>query len=227
MRIGWRTWRILEVACLAVPFLSPRLPAPPRSSRSSPAIRVSTILRSSRSTAGSSPSAPASEGPTHGAIRVKTSPDGIAWTDAGVIGDGPPAWAKRRSDLSRSMSGALGQPARRHGLPLLLPVELRGQRERDRAHDQQAFDPTKPGEGWQDQGMVADVEARRRLQRHRPVSDRCVGRARLPRLRLVLVRDQAQRAQSGDRQAHPRGCAPHRACQPTRGRDRGLLDPRA
>src|SRR5579871_1867007 len=32
-------------------------------------------------------------GPTRGAIRVKTSPDGIVWTDAGAIGKGPPAWA--------------------------------------------------------------------------------------------------------------------------------------
>jgi arabinan endo-1,5-alpha-L-arabinosidase len=34
------------------------------------------------------------QGPTHGAIRVKTSPDGLAWTDAGVIGKGPPEWAQ-------------------------------------------------------------------------------------------------------------------------------------
>ncbi len=33
-------------------------------------------------------------GPTHGAIRVKTSADGVRWTDAGVIGQGPPAWAQ-------------------------------------------------------------------------------------------------------------------------------------
>jgi arabinan endo-1,5-alpha-L-arabinosidase len=33
------------------------------------------------------------QGPTHGAIRAKTSPYGIAWTDAGVIGKGPPEWA--------------------------------------------------------------------------------------------------------------------------------------
>ena len=50
--------------------------------------------------------------------------------------------------------GALDQPAREHGLPLLLSVELRPQRERHRAHDQRAFDPLKPGEGWRDQGLV-------------------------------------------------------------------------
>ena len=34
------------------------------------------------------------QGPTHGAIRAKTSPDGVKWTEAGVIGQGPPAWAQ-------------------------------------------------------------------------------------------------------------------------------------
>src|SRR6202051_4080301 len=34
------------------------------------------------------------QGPTHGAIRAKTSPDGGKWTDAGLIGQGPPAWAQ-------------------------------------------------------------------------------------------------------------------------------------
>ena len=34
------------------------------------------------------------QGPTHGAIRVKTSPDGLKWKDAGLIGQGPPAWAQ-------------------------------------------------------------------------------------------------------------------------------------
>ena len=31
------------------------------------------------------------QGRTHGAIRVKISPDGIRWTDSGLIGEGPPA----------------------------------------------------------------------------------------------------------------------------------------
>jgi len=33
------------------------------------------------------------EGPTHGAIQVRISSDGMAWTGAGVIGEGPPRWA--------------------------------------------------------------------------------------------------------------------------------------
>ena len=66
------------------------------------------------------------QGPTHGAIRVKTSPDGVKWTDAGLIGQGPPAWAASGARVyAGHCLGALDQPAGRHGLPLLLPVELR------------------------------------------------------------------------------------------------------
>ena len=66
------------------------------------------------------------QGPTHGAIRVKTSPDGVKWTDAGLIGKGPPAWAEAALGFQAAQRlGALDQPAGRDGLPLLLPVELR------------------------------------------------------------------------------------------------------
>ena len=37
------------------------------------------------------------QGPTHGAIRVKTSPDGIKWTEAGVIGEGRAGVGRRRA----------------------------------------------------------------------------------------------------------------------------------
>ena len=35
-------------------------------------------------------------GPYRSAIRVKTSPDGIAWTDAGAVGRGASAWDNER-----------------------------------------------------------------------------------------------------------------------------------
>ena len=77
------------------------------------------------------------QGPTHGAIQVKTSPDGVAWTDAGVIGKGPPAWAQAALGFKPLNVWAPSISRRgEHGLPLLLPVELRPQRERHRAHDQ-------------------------------------------------------------------------------------------
>ncbi|MBV8439706.1 MAG: family 43 glycosylhydrolase, partial [Hyphomicrobiales bacterium] len=38
------------------------------------------------------------QGPSRGAIRVKTSPDGLTWRDAGVIGKGVPKWAAETLD---------------------------------------------------------------------------------------------------------------------------------
>ena len=32
------------------------------------------------------------QGPTHGAIRVRSRRDGLQWTEAGPIGEGPPPW---------------------------------------------------------------------------------------------------------------------------------------
>ena len=95
------------------------------------------------------------QGPTHGAIRAKTSPDGIAWADAGVIGEGPPAWA----------IGALGfKPLNvwapsisRRGGTVYLYYCLSSFGHNMSAiglMTNNAFDPKKPGEGWKDRGLV-------------------------------------------------------------------------
>ena len=66
------------------------------------------------------------QGPTHGAIRVKTSPDGIDWTDAGRDRQRPARVGSSGARLQAAQRlGSLDQPSRRHGLSLLLPVELR------------------------------------------------------------------------------------------------------
>ena len=39
------------------------------------------------------------QGLTRGAIKVKTSADGVNWTDAGAIGKGVPEWAERSAGL--------------------------------------------------------------------------------------------------------------------------------
>ena len=54
--------------------------------------------------------------------------------------------------------GALDQPARRDILPLLLPVELRQQHERHRAHDQHVFRSRKARRGLAGSRPGADVE---------------------------------------------------------------------
>jgi arabinan endo-1,5-alpha-L-arabinosidase len=95
------------------------------------------------------------QGPTHGAIRVKTSPDGIAWTDAGVIGDGPPTWAE--AALGFKPLNVWAPSVSRRGATVFLYYCLSSFGDNASAiglMTNTAFDPGKPGEGWQDQGMV-------------------------------------------------------------------------
>jgi len=95
------------------------------------------------------------QGPTHGAIRVKTSADGVAWTDAGVIGNGPPAWAE--AALGFRPLNIWAPTVSRRGATVFLYYCLSSFGDNTSAiglMTNQAFDPLKPGVGWQDQGMV-------------------------------------------------------------------------
>lgn len=90
-----------------------------------------------------------------GAIRAKTSPDGIVWTDKGTIGTGIPDWVK----------GAIGRVPPNLWAPTVF--------EKDGVHylyyaasrfglktsaiglmTNDALDPARPTEGWVDRGMV-------------------------------------------------------------------------
>src|SRR3984885_12027954 len=95
------------------------------------------------------------QGPTHGAIRVKTSPDGIRWTDAGLIGEGPPAWA--RAALGFKPSNVWAPSISRRGQTVFLYYCLSSFGHNTSAiglMTNASFDPLKPGEGWRDQGLV-------------------------------------------------------------------------
>jgi arabinan endo-1,5-alpha-L-arabinosidase len=95
------------------------------------------------------------QGPTHGAIRAKTSPDGVKWTEAGVIGQGPPAWA--RAALGFKPSNVWAPSIRRRGKTVFLYYCLSSFGRNASAivlMTNASFDPLKPGEGWQDQGLV-------------------------------------------------------------------------
>jgi arabinan endo-1,5-alpha-L-arabinosidase len=94
-------------------------------------------------------------GPTHGAIRVKTSPDGAKWTEAGVIGQGPPAWA--RAALGFQPLNVWAPSISRRGGTVFLYYCLSSFGRNASAiglMTNTSFDPLKPGEGWQDQGLV-------------------------------------------------------------------------
>ena len=95
------------------------------------------------------------QGPTHGAIRVKTSPDGLAWTDAGVIGKGPPEWAE--AALGFKPLNVWAPSISRRGGTFFLYYCLSSFGDNASAiglMTNTAFDPLKPGDGWQDRGMV-------------------------------------------------------------------------
>ena len=95
------------------------------------------------------------QGPTHGAIRAKTSPDGVRWTEAGVIGQGPPAWA--RAALGFKPSNVWAPSISRRGKTVFLYYCLSSFGRNESAiglMTNASFDPLKPGDGWQDQGLV-------------------------------------------------------------------------
>jgi len=95
------------------------------------------------------------QGPTHGAIQVKTSPDGVAWTGAGVIGNGPPAWAE--TALGFKPLNVWAPSISRRGGTVFLYYCLSSFGHNTSAiglMTNAAFDPAKPGEGWLDRGLV-------------------------------------------------------------------------
>jgi arabinan endo-1,5-alpha-L-arabinosidase len=95
------------------------------------------------------------QGPTHGAIRAKTSPDGVRWADAGLIGQGPPAWAQ--AALGFRPSNVWAPSISQRGQTVFLYYCLSSFGHNTSAiglMTNPSFDPLKPGGGWQDQGLV-------------------------------------------------------------------------
>ncbi|MBN9315411.1 MAG: arabinan endo-1,5-alpha-L-arabinosidase [Devosia sp.] len=90
-----------------------------------------------------------------GAIRVKTSPDGIAWTDAGSIGKGVPKW--QRKELGYQSLNIWAPSVSRHGDTWNLYYSVSSFGINTSAiglMTSTALDPDKPGEGWVDRGLV-------------------------------------------------------------------------
>lgn len=90
-----------------------------------------------------------------GAIRVKTSPDGIAWKDAGSIGKGLPGWVS--SQLGYEPRNIWAPSISRHGDRFYLYYSVSSFGINTSAiglMTNDAFDATNPGEGWVDQGLV-------------------------------------------------------------------------
>jgi arabinan endo-1,5-alpha-L-arabinosidase len=96
------------------------------------------------------------EGGLHqGAIKLKTSPDGINWTNAGAVGKGVPKWTQQENGYKSLNIWA--PSASRHGdrINLYYSVSSFGlQISSIGLMTNDAFDPSKPGEGWTDQGLI-------------------------------------------------------------------------
>jgi arabinan endo-1,5-alpha-L-arabinosidase len=95
------------------------------------------------------------QGLYRGAIKVKTSPDGVKWADAGAIGKGVPKWAEET--LGFQPLNIWAPSISRRGGTFFLYYCLSGFGNNTSAiglTNNTAFDPLKPGEGWQDRGLV-------------------------------------------------------------------------
>ena len=168
------------------------------------------------------------QGPTHGAIRVKTSPDGLAWTDAGVIGKGPPEWAE--AALGFKPLNVWAPSISRRGGTFFLYYCLSSFGDNASAiglMTNTAFDPLKPGDGWQDQGMVVMSKHGDDFNAIDPFRiDASDGRAWLAfgsfwsGIKLSELNPETGKLISEDALRYRRRQSPRR-------RDRGLLAPRA
>jgi arabinan endo-1,5-alpha-L-arabinosidase len=95
------------------------------------------------------------QGLTRGAIKVKTSPDGVTWSDSGAIGKGLPKWAK--DTLGYQPTNIWAPSISRRGDTFSIYYALSSFGLNTSAIGlmiNRSFDPSKPGEGWQDQGLV-------------------------------------------------------------------------
>ena len=101
------------------------------------------------------------QGPSRGAIRAKTSPDGVKWTDAGFVGDGPPAWAQ---DALGFRPAAVWAPSvsRRGGTVFLYYAlsSFGGNASAIGLLTNDAFDVSAPARGWRDRGLVLKSDPR-------------------------------------------------------------------
>jgi arabinan endo-1,5-alpha-L-arabinosidase len=95
------------------------------------------------------------QGRNRGAIRVKTSPDGITWKNRGPLGEGVPNWVEGKLGFQPSNIWAPSISQRGDVLSLYYSLSSFGTNTSAIGlMTNVSFDPERPGEGWKDQGMV-------------------------------------------------------------------------
>lgn len=94
-------------------------------------------------------------GMTRGAIGIRTSPDGLAWTDAGSIGKGVPKWAAEVLGYRSQNIWAPSVSKQDDTYFLYYSVSSFGiNASAIGLMTASSIDPEAPGEGWTDQGLV-------------------------------------------------------------------------
>ena len=92
-----------------------------------------------------------------GAIKLKTSPDGITWTNAGAVGKGVPKWTFSKDVLGYKSRNIWAPTISRRGAMFYLYYSVSSFGLNQSAigvMTNSAFDPLHPDQGWQDQGEV-------------------------------------------------------------------------
>ena len=95
------------------------------------------------------------QGLTRGAVKVKTSPDGVHWTEAGAIGRGVPKWA--RDALGYQPTNVWAPSISRRGGTFSLYYALSSFGSNASAiglMTNASLDTSRPSEGWTDEGLV-------------------------------------------------------------------------
>jgi arabinan endo-1,5-alpha-L-arabinosidase len=95
------------------------------------------------------------QGRYRGAIRAKTSPDGVNWTDAGPVGEGVPDWAEEKVGYRPHNIWAPSISQRAGVFSLYYSVSSFGiNTSAIGLMTNNSLNPASPGQGWQDQGLV-------------------------------------------------------------------------
>lgn len=90
-----------------------------------------------------------------GTLRIRTSPDGISWTDAGTLGETQPAWVEGHLGTTPPNLWAPHLFARGGTAYLYYSASLFGKNTSAIGlMTNRNLDPKNPGKGWTDQGVV-------------------------------------------------------------------------
>lgn len=100
------------------------------------------------------------EGIDGGTLRLKTSPDGLSWTDAGHLGDKQPAWVGKLLGAEPPNLWAPSLWQRGGTTYLYFAASTFGKNTSGIGlMTNPALDPRRPGQGWVDRGLVVASQA--------------------------------------------------------------------